>query len=212
MVFYRPAALSDGAEQVTSIEEMVSKLQGTQGAEQAVEQLLEAKKALQAVIAECEKSAMFSARVSDGDERELRFKESKVSDTIKKLKDKLEGGASAAVIQQVRSNATDLVKELQELLTQQKRAFSGSASGDSYLDANMAALTAINNGPGLGASGEGGIPVAKPMGVGTIVHAAGVLSDGLIMTNVGQLGEKFSKVFAAKAHGAWHIHQAASVL
>mmetsp|Transcript_40127 Transcript_40127/g.72711 ORF Transcript_40127/g.72711 Transcript_40127/m.72711 type:complete len:96 (+) Transcript_40127:73-360(+) len=76
----------------------------------------------------------------------------------------------------------------------------------------QALQAAIDNGPGLGATGEGGVPIAKPMGVGTVVHAAGVLSDGLLIPNAGQLAEKFSKVFAAKAHGAWHIHQAASVL
>mmetsp|Transcript_27468 Transcript_27468/g.63497 ORF Transcript_27468/g.63497 Transcript_27468/m.63497 type:complete len:213 (+) Transcript_27468:66-704(+) len=212
MVHYRPAALSDGAEQVSSIEAIVSKLQAAGGAEQAIEQLEEAKKALQKVIAACEVSAVFSARVSETDERALRFKESSVADLIKKMKDKVEGGASTAVLQQVRTNATELIKALQELADQQSSAFKGSAEIDKYLDANFGAMQAIDNGPGLGATGEGGVPVAKPMGVGTVVHAAGILSDGLLIPNAGQLAEKFSKVFAAKAHGAWHIHQAASVL
>mmetsp|Transcript_14571 Transcript_14571/g.25790 ORF Transcript_14571/g.25790 Transcript_14571/m.25790 type:complete len:224 (+) Transcript_14571:71-742(+) len=40
---------------------------------------------------------------------------------------------------------------------------------------------------------------------GIVVHAAGVLADGLIMPQHGELGKKFSKCMASKAHCAWQI-------
>mmetsp|Transcript_124763 Transcript_124763/g.353186 ORF Transcript_124763/g.353186 Transcript_124763/m.353186 type:complete len:225 (+) Transcript_124763:85-759(+) len=45
-----------------------------------------------------------------------------------------------------------------------------------------------------------------------IVHAAGVLQDGLIVPNIQKAGEMFSKVYGAKAHGAWQLHCAMAAL
>merc|ERR1712242_600066 len=56
------------------------------------------------------------------------------------------------------------------------------------------------------------IPQRK-MGVGEcIVHAAGVLQDGLMVPNIQKAPEMFSKVYAAKAHGAWQLHRTLNAL
>merc|ERR1712137_1319808 len=41
----------------------------------------------------------------------------------------------------------------------------------------------------------------------TFIHAAGVLSDGMIIPMAGHFRERFSKVYAAKAHPAYQIHR-----
>merc|ERR1711879_278149 len=56
------------------------------------------------------------------------------------------------------------------------------------------------------------IPQRK-LGAGeVIVHAAGVLQDGLIVPNIQKAPDMFSKVYAAKAHGAWQLHRALTAL
>merc|ERR1712187_420832 len=57
-----------------------------------------------------------------------------------------------------------------------------------------------------------GYPQRK-LGAGeVIVHAAGVLQDGLIVPNIQKAPDMFSKVYAAKAHGAWQLHRALTAL
>eukprot|EP00811_Abedinium_folium_P007036 NODE_16491_length_991_cov_8.533565.p4 GENE.NODE_16491_length_991_cov_8.533565~~NODE_16491_length_991_cov_8.533565.p4 ORF type:complete len:92 (+),score=33.34 NODE_16491_length_991_cov_8.533565:296-571(+) len=81
----------------------------------------------------------------------------------------------------------------------QERIVAG-ASGTSYLGNEMA-VYGENNGMGS-PSGEGNtVPIT------VFVHAAGVLADGMILPNIGVVGERMTKVFQAKAHASWQVHR-----
>jgi len=129
-----------------------------------------------------------SKKVSEEEVKELRDRESQVSELIGKLKEKLGGKTGGSDVsktaRQLASEVTDLAAHASTMLSEEE-----AAEVNEFLT---------------------GIPaktVLPPeyLGIETVVHAAGVLADGLIMTSTNNLGSNMSKVFGAKAHGAWHL-------
>mmetsp|Transcript_164542 Transcript_164542/g.400010 ORF Transcript_164542/g.400010 Transcript_164542/m.400010 type:complete len:159 (+) Transcript_164542:2-478(+) len=124
-------------------------------------------------------ASQFGATVSAADKQEIKDREEEVAELITKLKEKA-AGKGVAAIKDVAKTSTTLAKQVTELGLKVK---------------NITVPTAL------------AIPQRK-MGVGEcIVHAAGVLQDGLMVPNIQKAPEMFSKVYAAKAHGAWQLHR-----
>jgi len=123
--------------------------------------------------------SQFGATVSAADKQEIKDREDEVAELVSKLKDKASGKGVPA-IKDVAKTSTALAKQVTDLGVKVK---------------NITVPTAL------------AIPQRK-MGVGEcIVHAAGVLQDGLMVPNIQKAPEMFSKVYAAKAHGAWQLHR-----
>merc|ERR1719191_1581660 len=128
--------------------------------------------------------SFLGAEVSDVDKEEIKDREEEVADLVGKLKEKA-GGGGAAAIKDVAKTSEALAVQVNELGLKVK---------------NITVPTAL------------AIPQRK-LGAGeVIVHAAGVLQDGLIVPNIQKAPDMFSKVYAAKAHGAWQLHRALTAL
>mmetsp|Transcript_74644 Transcript_74644/g.91715 ORF Transcript_74644/g.91715 Transcript_74644/m.91715 type:complete len:196 (+) Transcript_74644:2-589(+) len=130
----------------------------------------------------------FGADVTVEDAQEVRDREDEVVDTIAKLKQRAEGGvaagAGAAQLRAIQKTGSELAEQVQELGVKIK---------------NITTETKL------------ALPQRR-MGIDTIVHAAGVLQDGLILPNLQKAPEMWSTVYGCKAHGAWQIHQATTAL
>ncbi|CAL1172495.1 unnamed protein product [Cladocopium goreaui] len=129
----------------------------------------------------------FGADVTVEDAQEVRDREDEVVDTIAKLKQRAEGavgGAGAAQLRAIQKTGSELAEQVQELGVKIK---------------NITTETKL------------ALPQRR-MGIDTVVHAAGVLQDGLILPNLQKAPEMWSIVYGCKAHGAWQIHQATTAL
>lgn len=125
------------------------------------------------------------ADVTVEDAQEVRDREDEVVDLITKLKAKVESGPGGpSQIRAIQKTGTELAEQVQELGVKIK---------------TMTSATSL------------AVPQRR-MGVETIVHAAGILQDGLIVPNLQKAPDMWSKVYGVKAHGAWQIHMAASAL
>lgn len=118
--------------------------------------------------------------VAIADKEEIRDREEEVADLIGSLRSKLDASKKGAVaIKDVQRTSMMLSEQVEELGVKVR---------------NITVPTAL------------ALPQRK-LGAGeTVVHAAGVLQDGLILPNIQKAPEMFSKVFGAKAHGAWQLH------
>merc|ERR1719382_583025 len=127
--------------------------------------------------------SFLGAEVSDVDKEEIKDREEEIAELITKLKAKVGQGAPA--IKDVAKASSELALQVSELGLKVK---------------TITVPTAL------------AIPQRK-LGAGeVIVHAAGVLQDGLIVPNIQKAPDMFSKVYAAKAHGAWQLHRALTAL
>eukprot|EP00913_Durusdinium_trenchii_P031852 g29830.t1 len=111
--------------------------------------------------------------------------EDEVVEIIGKLKQRLETGtAGPAQLRAIQKTGSELAEQVQELGVKIK---------------NVTTETKL------------ALPQRR-MGIETIVHAAGVLQDGLLLPNLPKAPEMWSIVYGCKAHGAWQIHQATTAL
>jgi len=141
-------------------------------------------KEMSSTAAAAKAKSFLGAEVSDVDKEEIKDREEEVAELVTKLKEKA-GGGGAAAIKDVAKTSEALALQVNELGLKVK---------------NITVPTAL------------AIPQRK-LGAGeVIVHAAGVLQDGLIVPNIQKAPDMFSKVYAAKAHGAWHLHRALTAL
>mmetsp|Transcript_60920 Transcript_60920/g.178698 ORF Transcript_60920/g.178698 Transcript_60920/m.178698 type:complete len:261 (-) Transcript_60920:95-877(-) len=139
---------------------------------------------IQATSKEGAAKAMFTSDVSIADREEIKDREEEVAELIGKLKEKMAGKGPAAV-KDAHRTALMLSEQVTELGVKVR---------------NITIPTSL------------AMPQRK-MGVGEcIVHAAGLLQDGLIVPNLQKAPDMFSKVYGAKAHGAWQIHCATATL
>merc|ERR1719382_1069716 len=123
-----------------------------------------------------------SVSVSEDDKQEMKDREAEIAELITKLKAKAAGGATA---KEVAKTSTALATHVDELSAKVK---------------SITIPTTL------------AIPQRK-LGVGEcIVHAAGVLQDGLMVPNIQKAPDMFSKVYAAKAHGAWQLHRSLAAI
>merc|ERR1712217_912351 len=126
--------------------------------------------------------AMLGAVVSEDDAIDIKDREDEVAELISKLQAKLKGPLA---LSDVKKTTGQLAKQVLALAVYVKS-------------------TTIPTGLA--------IPQRK-LGAGEcVVHAAGVLQDGLIVPNLQKAGDMFSKVYGAKAHGAWTLHCAMAAL
>uniref|UniRef100_A0A7S1FBK9 Uncharacterized protein n=1 Tax=Noctiluca scintillans TaxID=2966 RepID=A0A7S1FBK9_NOCSC len=195
MVFYRAAAASEGPEQLAVIEKIIEDLKAVpEGADSVIEKLSDVKTKLADLASKAGKNQAFSVQVGEQEARELKFKENQISELVFKLREKSGPKPSTATLQQMRRCAVDLSAEIVNLDLHQQRL-----GGDSGRGEEVQYATDFD----ISTSGTS----SKPMGISTIVHAAGVLADGLVIPNQGKLAADFSKVWSSKAHSAWHFHQ-----
>lgn len=153
---------------------------------------------------------------------EMQDREAEVNDLIDKMKTTMANSKpSVAVMGELGKVLGKLSSEVSTLHGLQRNAFPGKSAVDLGGRPLMKLTSEMTNqrtytGPHwlspshLHPNNEIQGRVAGPPGRvegGMVVHAAGVLADGLIMPNHGDLGKKFSKCMASKAHGAWHIHR-----
>jgi hypothetical protein len=124
--------------------------------------------------------------VAIADKEEIRDREDEVAELIEKLRARAAGGgAGPAAIRDIQKTSLALSVQVEELGVKIR---------------NITVPTAL------------ALPQRK-LGVGEcIVHAAGVLQDGLILPNIQKAPDMFSKVYGAKAHGAWQLHCATTAL
>lgn len=129
-----------------------------------------------ATSATAQNKARLGADVSIADKEEIRDREEEVGELIGKLQSKLEGKAA---IKDLSRTGMQLSEQVEELGVKVR---------------NITVPTAL------------ALPQRK-LGAGeTVVHAAGLLQDGLILPNIQKAPDMFSKVYGAKAHGAWQLH------
>merc|ERR1719476_31012 len=153
---------------------------------------------------------------------ELIDRSAEVSDIIKKMKGTMgTSKPSVAVVGELGKAAGKLSGEVATLHELEKRAFPGKSANELGGRPLMKLQTAVEDQrtysgphwlspshlqPANEIQGRAFGPPGRVEG-GMVVHAAGVLADGLIMPQHGDLGKKFSKCMASKAHCAWHIHR-----
>lgn len=141
-------------------------------------------KEIMATSIDAKTKAPFSADVAIADKEEIRDREEEVAELIDKLKQKVDGKGRAAIME-VRRTTLALSEQVTELGVKVR---------------NITVPTAL------------AVPQRK-LGPGeVIVHAAGLLQDGLIVPNILKAPDMFSKVYGAKAHGAWQLHCAMTSL
>lgn len=122
--------------------------------------------------------AKAGADVAIADREEIRDREEEVAELIGKLKEKASASGPIA-IKDVQKTSLQLSEQVEEL---------------GVMIRSITVPTAL------------ALPQRK-LGAGEcIVHAAGVLQDGLILPNIQKAPDMWSKVYAAKAHGAWQLH------
>jgi len=130
-------------------------------------------------------SQQFGATVSAADKQEIKDREEEVAELIAKLKERSSMKGGVAAIKDASKTTTALATQVNDLGVKIK---------------NITVPTAL-------------AVQQRKMGVGEcIVHAAGVLQDGLMVPNIQKAPEMFSKVYAAKAHGAWQLHRTLTAL
>jgi len=148
----------------------------------ALDTLENIQKEIQAISKEGASKAQFTADVSIADREEIKDREEEVAELIGKLKEKL---TAKGGIKDSKSTALALSEQVTEL-------------GVKVRSITVPTTLAVPQ---------------RKMGVGEcIVHAAGLLQDGLIVPNLQKAPDMFSKVYGAKAHGAWQIHCATVTL
>ncbi|CAE7528474.1 unnamed protein product [Symbiodinium natans] len=134
---------------------------------------------------EASEKVQFGADVTVEDAQEVRDREDEVVDLISKLKTRVDGGGTGpAQLRAIQKTGSELAEQVQELGVRIK---------------NITTQTTL------------ALPQRR-MGIETIVHAAGVLQDGLIVPNLQKAPDMWSKVYGVKAHGAWQLHQATTAL
>eukprot|EP00439_Symbiodinium_sp_Y106_P016479 s4461_g2.t1 len=135
--------------------------------------------------AEASEKVQFGADVTVEDAQEVRDREDEVVDLISKLKARVDGGGSGpAQLRAIQKTGSELAEQVQELGVRIK---------------NITTTTTL------------ALPQRR-MGVESIIHAAGVLQDGLIVPNLQKAPEMWSIVYGVKAHGAWQLHQTTTAL
>lgn len=147
-----------------------------------IETLQNVQKEIQATSADAKDK--LGADVAIADKEEIKDREEEVAELIAKLQAKATGNGPVA-IKDIQKTSLQLSEQVQEL---------------GVMVRNITVPTAL------------AVPQRK-LGAGEcIVHAAGVLQDGLILPNIQKAPEMFSKVYGAKAHGAWQLHCALTSL
>ncbi|CAK9100556.1 unnamed protein product [Durusdinium trenchii] len=151
----------------------------------SLETLERIKKEIIETSKEASDKVSFGADVTVDDAQEVRDREDEVVEIIGKLKQRLETGtAGPAQLRAIQKTGSELAEQVQELGVKIK---------------NVTTETKL------------ALPQRR-MGIETIVHAAGVLQDGLLLPNLPKAPEMWSIVYGCKAHGAWQIHQATTAL
>lgn len=134
-----------------------------------------------------QEKVQFGADVSVEDAQEVKDREEEVADLISRLKERVQTGNQPAplALRAIQKTGSQLAEQVQELGVKVR---------------NITVPTSL------------ALPQRK-LGMGeVIVHAAGVLQDGLIVPNIQKAPDMFSKVYGAKAHGAWQLHCAMTAL
>ncbi|CAJ1437354.1 unnamed protein product [Effrenium voratum] len=126
----------------------------------------------------------FGADVTVEDAQEVRDREDEVVELIGKLKARVDGAPPPAQLGAIQKTGSELAEQVQELGVKIK---------------NITTETKL------------ALPQRR-MGIEAIVHAAGVLQDGLILPNLQKAPGMWSIVYGCKAHGAWQLHQATTAL
>jgi NAD(P)-dependent dehydrogenase (short-subunit alcohol dehydrogenase family) len=148
-----------------------------------LETLVKIQKEMFDTAADAKTKAMLGGIVSEDDKADIKDREDEVADLVSKLQAKMGKGVPA--IKDVQKTGGQLAEQVSALGVRVK---------------NITIPTGL------------AIPQRK-LGPGEcIVHAAGVLQDGLIVPNIQKAGDMFSKVYGAKAHGAWTLHCAMAAL
>mmetsp|Transcript_42863 Transcript_42863/g.91342 ORF Transcript_42863/g.91342 Transcript_42863/m.91342 type:complete len:261 (-) Transcript_42863:102-884(-) len=185
--FCRPGFLTQQAITLGDVVDATKKQLDTMPADlvkPTLDTLEQIQKEMSSTAAAAKAKSFLGAEVSDVDKEEIKDREEEVAELVTKLKAKA-GGGGAAAIKDVAKTSEALAVQVNELGLKVK---------------NITVPTAL------------AIPQRK-LGAGeVIVHAAGVLQDGLIVPNIQKAPDMFSKVYAAKAHGAWHLHRALTAL
>lgn len=185
--FCRPGFLT---EQAITLGEIIDstrrQLEGMpkESVQSTIDTLENIQKEIIATNATAQNKAALGADVEFADKDEIRDREEEVAELIVKLKEKLasKGPITAKDVQRTGRQLSEQVQELGVKIN------------------NITVPTAL------------AIPQRK-LGAGeTIVHAAGILQDGLIVPNIQKAPEMFSKVYGVKAHGAWQLHCAMTSL
>jgi len=136
-----------------------------------------------ATSAAAQSDAQFGADVAIEDKDEIRDREDEVAELVGKLKERL--AAKPVAIKDIQKASLQLSEQVTEL---------GVKVRDIVVPTALA------------------VPQRK-LGAGEcIVHAAGLLQDGLLVPNVTKQADMFSRVYGAKAHGAWTLNNAMASL
>jgi len=150
-----------------------------------LETLEKIQKDIFATSADAAGKATFGADVAIADREEIRDREEEIAELIGRIKDRLASGGSVPALKDVQKTTLALSEQVAELGVKVR---------------NITVPTQL------------ALPQRK-LGAGEcIVHAAGLLQDGLIMPNIQKAPDMFSKVYGAKAHGAWQLHCAMTSL
>ncbi|CAE8588226.1 unnamed protein product [Polarella glacialis] len=151
----------------------------------ALETLERIKKEIIDTSKEASAKVQFGADVSVEDAQEVRDREDEISELIAKLKTRVETGAPGpAALHAIQKTGSELAEQVQELGVKVK---------------SITVPTSL------------ALPQRK-LGVECIVHAAGILQDGLVLPNLQKAPDMWSKVYGVKAHGAYILHTATTAL
>lgn len=132
------------------------------------------------IVTSADAQSKAGADVAIADKEEIRDREEEVAELISKLKSKI-GSAAPSEIKDIQKASLQLSEQVTEL---------------GVMVRNITVPTAL------------AVPQRK-LGAGeAIVHAAGLLQDGLMVPNVTKQPDMWSKVYGAKAHGAWQLNSA----
>lgn len=187
--FCRPGFLTEQAVTLSGVIDAAKRQLNTMSMElvrPTLEMLERIKKEIIDVSIEAKAKIEFGADVSVEDAQEVKDREKEVAELIQKLRAKaMAGGSGPQSLRGIQKTGSELANQVQDLGVKVR---------------NITVPTAL------------AMPHRK-LGAGeTFVHAAGVLQDGLILTNLQKAPDMFSKVYGAKAHAAWQLHCAYSAL
>merc|ERR1712032_167677 len=142
------------------------------------------------------------AKLSQAQVKELKDREAQVCELMGKLKDKIMGKKGG--FRDAQKSAEKASQEVSGLHEHTKEML---ATLDPVTEMEAAEVQEL-------LTGIKDKPVLPPehLGIETIVHAAGVLADGLIMTSTNTVYQGMSKVFGAKSHCSWHLYHATGAL
>mmetsp|Transcript_27089 Transcript_27089/g.50922 ORF Transcript_27089/g.50922 Transcript_27089/m.50922 type:complete len:220 (+) Transcript_27089:82-741(+) len=142
-----------------------------------------------------------------------------ISDILAKMTSSVGKGVSVSAVGDIGKQVPNLMSAVSSLHSDVSKAFPGKTAEELGGRPLMAMETYLENKrsqtgphwlspshlvPNNEIQGRQHGPPGRVEG-GIVVHAAGVLADGLIMPQHGELGKKFSKCMASKAHCAWQI-------